>query len=149
MRILTRRNVQDGFAMLLLAVALLAHCLVKTGSLRQKTAFAMSPYFFPVILAGCAIFLGALLLLSGLRTSGEETPRGTVRLPDLMIILALSVAYDALLPHIGFLPATALYLLLSVFWLGERRIFILLPVSFVTPALLYLLFRTGLGVRLP
>lgn len=150
MRSLKRGNVQDGLAMLLLSSALLFHCLVKAGTMRQKTAFFMSPYFFPIILSGCGMLLGVLLTISGLcGKQNTKISQGEVRMADFAIILALTIAYDALLPHLGFVPATALYLILSIFWLGERRVFILLPVSLATPFVLTLIFRTGLGVRLP
>ena len=149
MKILKRRDVQDGLAMLLLGAALLVHCLVKAGQMRQKTAFFMSPYFFPVILSGCGILLGALLAGAGLRSGAEEAPRGRLRAADLLAALALTVAYRALLPVLGFMPATVLFLAGMTAWLGERRLPVLIPVAVLTPLVLYLVFRTGLGVRLP
>lgn len=136
--------------MLLLGAAFLTHCLVMHAGLRSHPAWIMSPYFFPAILAGCALALGLSLTLSGLRRSGaEEAPAGRLRAADLAAALALAVAYRALLPLAGFLPATCGYLLLMTAWLGERRLPVLLPVALATPLVLFLVFRTGLGVRLP
>ena len=136
--------------MLLPGAVLLVHCLLKAGSLRQKTAFYMSPYFFPALIALCAIALGTALVLSALREAGGGAAgRGEAHPRRLCLLLLLTAAYQALLPRLGFVPSTALYLLLALLLFGERRPGVLLTLPLAAPLLLRLLFETGLGVRLP
>ena len=155
MRFLRDRSAQDGLAVLVLGCALLGHCLYKTATARIRSSWIMSPYLFPTILACSAILLGALLLASRAaacrRAEGQEKApaAGALRLRDAAAVLALSIAYDALLTRAGFLASSALYLAAMTAFLGERRVRVWLPVAVLMPLALYAVFKLGLGVRLP
>lgn len=66
-----------------------------------------------------------------------------------LVTLGVSVCYCLLLPWLGFLIATALYLGTLLFALGERRLMVLLGVAASASALFYLIFAVLLGVMLP
>lgn len=149
MRLLKRRKAQDAMAMLLLGAALTVHCAVQWRTAKVKAPWIMSPYLFPTVLGGAAVLLGLSLLKTAAAEQREEGPAAPIRLREVLAVLALSILYDILMTRIGFLPATALYLLAMIAFLGERRPLVLVPVAALTPLALYVIFKLGLGVRLP
>ena len=63
--------------------------------------------------------------------------------------MLLCIAYAALLPHLGFIFASMLFLAALIWFLGERKIWLLAAISVVMPLLLYVIFGVLLSVRLP
>ncbi|MBR1409220.1 MAG: tripartite tricarboxylate transporter TctB family protein [Clostridia bacterium] len=149
MRLWKKEKAQDAAVMLLLGAALTLHCLERITASKVKAPLMMSPYLFPVILGGAAMLLGCLLLRTAAAERQDEAEPPRLRLRDVAAVLLLSAAYDVLMTRIGFIPATALYLLAFIAFLGERRPFILIPVAALTPLVLYAVFKLGLGVRMP
>jgi len=146
------RRAVDGAVVAGLGICLLIHSAVQFLNLQSKVAWIMSPYLFPMILAGATILLGLTILVPALigekpKADAQQKKSGHVFM--VLILLALSVAYDLVMQAAGFIPSTALVLLAMIAFLGERRLKILIPVSVLTPVLLTLIFKVGLGVRLP
>jgi hypothetical protein len=67
----------------------------------------------------------------------------------VLIVVLMSAANCALISLIRFLPASMLFLAAMIWFLGERRPWMIAAVSIVMPLVLYALFGLGLGVRLP
>ena len=99
---------------------------------------------FPRLVLGTIIAL-ALVLLAG-RAAGEPQPP----VPRMVYFTgAALLAFMALVPLAGMLPAMFLFLLgLGYLW-GERRWWILLVASAVLMAVIWAVFVRGFGVQLP
>ncbi len=68
---------------------------------------------------------------------------------DVVVITALTFIYVQLLPFLGFLITTTAYLALFMLYIGERKRWRVIAISLAFPLIYYLIFQTGLGIRLP
>ncbi len=66
-----------------------------------------------------------------------------------MVLPALAILFVFALPVIGFEITAFIFLLAGIFLLGERRLLPLISIPFGTTLILTLVFRNGLGLRLP
>lgn len=149
---LKNKTLQDGLAVLLLALALGVSSLYGFLTARVQTAWILSPWLFPLLLALLALPLSAALIREGRRELRSGVPTEAKPVSELgnpAILVLLSAAYLILLGLIGFLPATALFLAALILLLGERRWWMIAAVAVLTPLLLYAVFALGLGLRLP
>ncbi len=133
-------------AVLAAGLALGAYSLIGYARAAVRTAFLLSPYLFPLLLAVCALPLSLALLCQAPAAEETQTPRESRK--TLLLALA-AAAYAALLPLLHFLPATALFLAALIFLLGERLWWRIAAVSVAAPLLLYALFGLALKLRLP
>ena len=146
----------DGLVVTLLGIAFLAYSVNQFNAMSRKVNWIMSPYLFPMIVAGMAILLGIGIIVEN-RGKDEkqakaesEGGRSTLRKTlDVVLVIVLAVLYDIALPYAGFSPSTAVFLAAMVLFLGERKWYIFVPVAVLTPLILYAIFRLGLNVRLP
>ena len=145
---------REGLAVLAAGLALGAYSLISFRRSAVQTAWILSPWLFPMLLAVFAALLGAALL-GGCRETAERRDEQSAGKPDglrarrVFITALMAAAYCALLPLIRFLPATALFLAAMMLFLGERRWWVIAAVAVAAPLVLYALFALGLGVRLP
>ena len=142
------KTLRDGVAVLILALALGARSLIGFFTAKVRSAWILSPWLFPVLLALLALPLSVALIREGCRELPDETPSAS-RLGKPALIVLLSVVYLLLMGLIGFLPATALFLAALLWLLGERRWWSIAAVAVLTPLVLYAIFALGLNVRLP
>lgn len=146
----------DGLVVTLLGIAFLAYSVNQFNVMSRKVNWIMSPYLFPMIVAGMAILLGIGIIVEN-RGKDEkqakaesEGGRSTLRKTlDVVLVIVLAILYDIALPYAGFIPSTAVFLAAMVLFLGERKWYIFVPVAVLTPLILYAIFRLGLNVRLP
>lgn len=146
----------DGLVVTLLGIAFLAYSVNQFNAMSRKVNWIMSPYLFPMIVAGMAILLGIGIIVEN-RGKDEkqakaesEGGRSTLRKTlDVVLVIVLAILYDIALPYAGFIPSTAVFLAAMVLFLGERKWYIFVPVTVLTPLILYAIFRVGLNVRLP
>lgn len=141
---------QEGVLVGLLGLALGAYSLIGFFSAPVQTAWFLSPYLFPLLLAILALPLALALLREGRRENADEPsarPAGDRK--GLLAVVLTSLAYAALLPLLHFIPATALFLAALIFLLGERRPGMIAAVALLSPLLLYALFGLALKLRLP
>lgn len=146
----------DGLVVTLLGIAFLAYSVNQFNAMSRKVNWIMSPYLFPMIVAGMAILLGIGIIVES-RGKDEkqakaesEGGRSTLRKTlDVVLVIVLAVLYDIALRYAGFIPSTAVFLAAMVLFLGERKWYIFVPVAVLTPLILYAIFRLGLNVRLP
>lgn len=146
----------DGLVVTLLGIAFLAYSVDQFRAMSRKVNWIMSPYLFPMIVAGMAILLGIGIIVESRRKDEKQAKadaeggRSTLRRAlDVVLVIAMAVLYEIALPYTGFIPATAVFLAVMVLFLGERRWYIFVPVAVLTPLILYAIFRLGLNVRLP
>ena len=99
---------------------------------------------FPRMVLGTIIALAMLLALPG--TVGEPLPHIP---PMVWYTGALLLAFMALVPVTGMLPAMFLFMGgLGRLW-GERRLVLLIPVSAGLTAAIWAVFVKGFGIPLP
>lgn len=150
------RSVQDSIVVLLLGLALGIHSGYSFFHAKVKAAWIMSPYLFPMLIACFAIGLSYSLFMEGKhqvmkeKNSGIEAAKpAPIKLKKVTVTIAFCLVYYAAMTVITFLPATALFLAAFMWYMGEHRLKVLIPLSLIMPVLLYVIFQLGLNVRLP
>ena len=149
---LNNKTVREGLAVLTAGLALGVYSIISFRRSAVQTAWILSPWLFPMLLAVFAAALGAALLGGGCRETAKSRnadkpdARGALRVLAAALMVA---AYCALLPLLHFLPASALFLAGMMLFLGERRWWSVAAVAVAAPLVLYALFALFLGVRLP
>lgn len=113
----------------------------------------LGPGFFPRIL-GCGIVLLTLTSLFGEARRALATP-GYLSVPPgvfpggALLIIAMSVAYLAGLRVLGAMPATAIFLFVTLQIVNRGRLVQNLLIAAIVPALFYMLFRNLLNASIP
>ena len=152
---LKNKNVQESVVVFLLGVALGAYSLISFYTARVQTKWIMSPYLFPLLLSAFAVLLSVSLFAEGRyevsRDRDGETPAKSAPLSykNVLIVVLMGVAYYVLISLIHFIPASMVFLAAMIWFLGERRWWMIAAVAIAMPLILYALFGLGLNVRLP
>ncbi len=151
MKIHSLRNLDtlSGAAVLVLsgAAALGAACFPAT------TGAVTGPAVFPwVVSAGWAL-CGLALVVSGVRgarpVAGAEEKSSEPPVRRMLALLGLAVAYALLLPLLGFVSASALFLVLTMRFLGYRHLWRAGAISLSVAFVVFWLFATVMKVPLP
>ena len=152
---LKNKNVQESVVVFLLGVALGAYSLISFYTARVQTKWIMSPYLFPLLLSAFSVLLSVSLFAEGRyevsRERDGETPAKSAPLnyKNVLIVVLMGVAYYVLISLIHFIPASMVFLAAMIWFLGERRWWMIAAVAIAMPLILYALFGLGLNVRLP
>jgi putative tricarboxylic transport membrane protein len=111
---------------------------------------APGPDFFPRIILIILFILGAALLASNLfkRGQGERPSRSLFDYKKFLLTVGLIILYLFLLPYLGFLLASFLYISLNLINRLEGRIKVV-ALAAASSACLYFIFAWLLNVRLP
>ena len=142
-----RLSVNRGELVLALVFAALAALWIAKGATMPLwQGFAPDSGFLPLIYGVLLFFLAAAVLVQLLATR-EERPGEAVRKP--LVILGALVAAVAALPLAGF--AVSVFALLLFLYAAVERLPVVtsVVVSAATTGVLYLIFKTWLGVPLP
>ena len=150
------KSVQDSIAVLALGLALGIFSVYSFFNSKVKAAWIMSPYLFPMLIALFAIGLSYCLFMEGKhqvdaqKASGKEAAKAeAIKLKNVVAVVAISIVYYILMRVITFIPATVLFLAALMWFMGERRWKVLIPVAILAPLVIYAIFVWGLSVRLP
>ena len=149
---LKNQKFREGLVILLLGIALGVYSLYQFYTAAVKTSWIMSPYLFPLLLSAFTVLVSLSLLLEAvheLRAAAKEDGKGKMNLKNVAVVMLLCIAYAVLLPHLGFIFASMLFLAALIWFLGEQKIWLLAAISVVMPLLLYVIFGVLLSVRLP
>lgn len=76
---------------------------VQSLGLEKGTALRMGPGYFPLVLAGLLILLGAVILVQSFRKEGE--PIGPLAWRGMLFILPAPVVFGLTVRGLGFVPA--------------------------------------------
>jgi putative tricarboxylic transport membrane protein len=134
------------------AALLLAFAVAFTG-----TALKYYPYwtetgpgqgFLPIWLGGVMAALALLMLLRRSRNETLQWPRGE-GLRHMLVLLAATVVFVAVLKTLGMMISTAAYLAFVVWFLGRHRWWITLGVAAGAALLNWLVFVHWLRVPFP
>lgn len=135
-------------------------------SFEALTVSLVGPAFMPQIIAIIMAIFSVVITLNGFKkskavvkeidvpVSAEEELIVTEKksYKPVLISLGLMIAYVALLPYIGFLIMTTVYIFLQMLILSHithRKLWLFLLISIITSATIYYLFRNVFYVMLP
>jgi len=90
--------------------------------------------------------ISSILLILGRAEKGEGKIE---KIPSLLGIYATFIGYSLLLPHLGFLLATFLWVCLMAWMAGEKRFWMAVLIGFLGTAASYLVFWVVLRVPFP
>jgi len=109
-----------------------------------------------MLLALFATALGYCLIVEGKNQQNKAAHTGTevsvpapISVKKVASVITICIAYYALVAVVTFIPATIVFLFCLMWFMGERRWKLLIPLSIITPLILYVIFAIGLSVRLP
>jgi hypothetical protein len=139
-----RVNLRDALAGLIFILLGSAFAL-STRSIEIGTAFRMGPAYFPLLLSGLLVLIGAVIALGSIGAQGE--PVGTVPWRSLVLVLAAPVAFGLAVRKLGLVPAIVMTSVLSVY--ASRRSNIPLAAAIAVALTLFCLAVFSYGLRLP
>ncbi|MBE0557446.1 MAG: tripartite tricarboxylate transporter TctB family protein [Proteobacteria bacterium] len=144
------------FSVLIFIASLLLYWV--TGSFGTGTVLQgsqMGPAFWPRLLLGAMILLSGIVSVGLIRRIAREKAwgeallamdRGKVR---FFAAIGLSVAYLALLPVVGFIAITPVFMIAFMVLLGEKSKGWIIGVSIAMTAVIVVLFTKAMYVPLP
>lgn len=157
-------DIFSGFFLFLISVGMFA----ATFSFKALTVSKVGPDFMPKIIAGLIALVSIAIIVSAFKNlkkkkaleiqMGEEETSATIDASEekvylpVILSLALMVGYLILMPYVGFLIMTAVYLFFQMYVLSDKsnkRLVLFLVVSIVSSAVTYYIFRSIFYVMLP
>ena len=111
------------------------------------TAVRMGPAYFPILLGGLLVFLGALILLESFAMAGPPVPRFSFR-PLILISLAC-VVYGYVMKPLGLVGATAALVIISAYGGHEFKWKEVIVLAIVLILFSVLVFVKGLSLPFP
>ena len=147
-----RSEILVGAFLMILSVA----AFVLTYQFPDTQVAAFSPKIFPRFINVCLFLLSASLVGQGIRGALKQTGatqrRTDARKPFYFRLLAmfiLAYAYTQVLPSVGYVIATPLFVAGTMILFNEKRWIIVAVTALLTSTLLYVLFRMVFKVPLP
>lgn len=119
------------------------------ASLGMGTAARMGPGYFPVVLGGVLIGLGALIGVNGLASAPDDEPVGTFHVKPALLVFGGVAAFACLLRTAGFVIAVLATVLLSSLASPERRPKESLVSAVVLCLVCLAIFVYGLNLQFP
>lgn len=130
-----------------LFVALGAAGLVLGWDYQPGTAFQMGPGYFPRLISGVLIAIGAVTLIKALRHHGEDI--GEVPWRAIVIVLAALVAFGLVVTRFGLAPAAVVIVMISGLAAPDRRIGQLAIAAALLTVFASIVFVRALGLVVP
>ena len=113
------------------------------------------PSTFPKILSVLAVATSFIILLKIEHPVGRSSSSDmdlselkNYKIKEAIILLGLMVAYALLLRPAGFLPSTISFLSLGGVVLGERKVYLLIPITTLATVIIWYLVQGVLGIFL-
>ena len=136
------RNNRDFLAGLLFITIGVVAVVVAARDYPMGTAMRMGPAYFPAVLGGILIFLGAWVAARGVR-SGEKV-KGEWGLKPLLLVILAILLFGFLMSRLGLVPALVAVLVVSAaagreFRWEEVLVLTLVMGAFTAVVLLYVL----------
>ena len=112
-----------------------------------------TPGVFPMIASGVMVISGVVVLMSAtqLPTPPEGAPGFLAEILTLrhIVVIGLVLAYVLLMPLIGFVASSAVFLFCSFQFLWRKNPLLMLALTGVTLVIIYVVFREVFQVVLP
>ncbi|WP_339251615.1 tripartite tricarboxylate transporter TctB family protein [Sporosarcina sp. FSL W8-0480] len=155
------RDVQSGIFLLIVSVIMFSATL----SFKKLTTSLVGPAFMPQVIAGLIALMALAIIIQGIRNVKAERvkeassdvvtkkdPKDEVTYRPVILTFILMAVYVAVMPFVGFLITTAVYMFIQMMILSdkpERRWLLFAVVSVVASATIYYVFRNVFYVMLP
>lgn len=157
------RNAAKDFASGIVIVLLGIFILVDALHMKIYNTFLDAPGFFPAIVGGVIIVLGAVLAFIGFKLGGARELKEVLNGPYLkkfitgdatvrvLILIAMMVIYIwGLLGRIHFIIATSIYLIANFLYLKATKYWWLsIIIAVAMSAIVYYAFKLGFGITMP
>lgn len=157
------RNAAKDFASGIVIVLLGIFILVDALHMKIYNTFLDAPGFFPAIVGGVIIVLGAVLAFIGFKLGGARELKEVLSGPYLkkfitgdatvrvLILIAMMVIYIwGLLGRIHFIIATSIYLIANFLYLKATKYWWLsIIIAVAMSAIVYYAFKLGFGINMP
>ncbi|HEY7765576.1 MAG TPA: tripartite tricarboxylate transporter TctB family protein [Aestuariivirgaceae bacterium] len=140
-----RLNLRDALAGLIF-ILIGAFFAISTRSIEIGTAFRMGPGYFPLVLSGLLVLIGAAIVLNSLGNGTNES-LGSVPWRGLVLVLAGPVVFGLTVRQLGLVPAIVVTSVLAVY--ASRRSGIFLAAAMAVGLTLFCLAVFSYGLRLP
>ena len=112
-----------------------------------------TPGVFPMIASGVMVISGVVVLMSAAKLPAppEGAPGFLAEILTLrhMVVIGLVLAYVLLMPLIGFVASSAVFLFCSFQFLWRKNPLLMLALTGVTLVIIYVVFREVFQVVLP
>jgi putative tricarboxylic transport membrane protein len=122
----------------------------------QSFRYPSDSAFFPRVLSILLLLLSLLLLIRAFRQPPREERTGIIRGDAFslmkstpMVVFGSATLYIAVIPVLGFLVSTALFLFGSILYFDRRKLIVAAIYSICFSAAIYFVFHAVLGVTLP
>ena len=142
------KNAKDFWS----GVMFVAFGLAFVGFARQYdmgTAARMGPAYFPTVLGGLLVLLGAYIGFKGISVAAEDGQVDKFYFKPLLWVLGAVVAFGLLLRLGGLLVALAALIIISSVGSGEFKWKEVLPLTIGLSVLVLAVFIWGLGLTIP
>ena len=157
------RNAAKDFVSGIVIVLLGIFILVDALHMKIYNTFLDAPGFFPAIVGGVIIVLGAVLAFIGFKLGGARELKEVLSGPYLkkfitgdatvrvLILIAMMVIYIwGLLGRIHFIIATSIYLIANFLYLKATKYWWLsIIIAVAMSAIVYYAFKLGFGINMP
>jgi hypothetical protein len=120
--------------------------LIGALGLERGTAFRMGPGYFPLVLAGLLVLIGAAIALRALREEELAINMHAVPWRGLVLILGAPVLFGLTVRGLGLLPAIAIVALISSFASRRMKPVLAAGITVVLTVFCVLVFNVGLGL---
>jgi hypothetical protein len=121
---------------------------VTAWSYQLGTALRMGPGYFPLVLGGILVLLGALIIVEGL-IAGEGEAIGPVPWRGVVLLTAAVLFFGFTVRGLGLAPSLFVTVLLAAFSSHRTTIVSALAMAFGLTAFCILVFVEGLGMPVP
>lgn len=112
-----------------------------------------TPGVFPMIASGVMVMSGVVILISATRLPAppEGSPGFLAEVLTLrhMVVIGLVLAYVLLMPLVGFVASSAVFLFCAFQFLWRKNPLLMLALTGVTLVIIYVIFREVFQVVLP
>lgn len=157
------RNAAKDFVSGILLVLFGLFIVVDALNMKVYNTFLDAPGFFPAIVGGVILLLGAILAFIGFRLGAVSelkeicngdflkaffTGEGTIRV--VILILMMVVYIWGLLGRMHFIIATSIYLIANFLYLKAlKQWWISIIIAVATSAIVYYAFKLGFNITMP
>lgn len=139
------KNSDTGSGLFLVVLSIAG--IVYTATHGFKSTIGLSPGFFPTFVFAVIGICGLALVIKSLRLKERSWPK--FKWGKLGAIIGMLLVYIVLMELIGFIISTALFLVASMLFYGERRLKVLIPVTVCVTAVVFLLWTFVFNIPLP
>ena len=145
-------NLDIIFNIFLLVMSI--YCYFYIGASDNSTATELGAAFWPRLILGLMIMLLVICLINLIRKKdgkmSVDAQNAVVFFKSkLMIGIVICAVTAIILPMIGFIPTSALFLIAFGILLGEKRPAVLVITGIVATLILYVVFQGPLSIFLP